>query len=54
MLKLALLFVEDTLKNGLKVIKVGNGFIAKQNIATGNPMEIGIADIFLVCTTYTI
>jgi 2-dehydropantoate 2-reductase len=37
-------------KNGLKVIKADDIFIAIPALATDNPTEIGIADIILVCT----
>lgn len=36
--------------NGLKVLKGENQFIAKPNIATDNPDEIGIADLIIVST----
>lgn len=42
--------LEEIQKNGLKVIKSKNEFIAIPNIATDNPKEIGIADLIIICT----
>lgn len=42
--------LEEIQKNGLKVIKSKNEFIAVPNIATDNPKEIGIADLIIICT----
>jgi len=42
--------LEEIQKNGLKVIKNENEFIAIPNIATDNPKIIGIADLIIICT----
>lgn len=42
--------LEEIQKNGLKVIKGKNEFIAQPAIATNNPKEIGIADLVIICT----
>lgn len=42
--------LDEIKKNGLKVIKGKNEFIAKPNIITNNPTEIGIADLIIICT----
>lgn len=42
--------LEEIQKNGLKVIKSENEFIAIPNIATDNPKVIGIADLIIICT----
>ena len=42
--------LEEIQKNGLKVIKSKNEFIAIPNIATDNPKEMGIADLIIICT----
>ena len=35
---------------GLKIIKGNNEFVAKPNLATDNPAEIGVADYIIICT----
>jgi len=37
-------------KNGLKIIQGKHEIIAKPNLATDNPSEIGIADLIMICT----
>ncbi len=42
--------LKEIQKSGLKVIKGKNEFIAKPNIATENPKEIGTADLIIIST----
>lgn len=42
--------LEEIKKNGLKVIKGEKQFIAIPNTSTDNPIELGIANIILICT----
>ena len=42
--------LEEIQKNGLKVVKGEIEYTAKPNIATDNPIEIGTADLIIVCT----
>jgi 2-dehydropantoate 2-reductase len=42
--------LKEIQKNGLKVIKGENEFIAKPHIATDNPAEIGIANFIIITT----
>lgn len=42
--------LKEIQKNGLKIIKGNQEFIAKPNRATDNPSEIGIVDLIIICT----
>ncbi len=42
--------LKEIQKNGLKVIKANNDFLAYPKIATDNPKEIGIANLIVICT----
>lgn len=42
--------LKEIQKNGLKVVKGDNEFIAKPTLATDNPAEIGIADFIIIAT----
>lgn len=42
--------LKEIQKNGLKVIKGNNEFIAKPTLATDNPAEIGIANFIIIAT----
>jgi 2-dehydropantoate 2-reductase len=42
--------LKEIQKNGLKVIKGANEFVAKPTLATNNPSEIGVVDFIIITT----